>query len=232
MFAPLRREELGVLVESLKNSAASGEVVDLSELVAEVVEKMVFRMVLGRVKDDKLELKRLIQEALNLVGAFNLADYMPWLGLFDLQDKHQSYHIRHDRWSIRNVFHNVRMGHVELSRHPSVMKRLQHELEHVVGMNKHVEENDLQKLSYLNMVVKETLRHSWKGLSNFTIWFGSKRVPGIHLGLTTVSLVLAQLVHCFDWMLPLGMSCDELDMQEIFGLSIPRKNHLLTRPVY
>jgi len=85
MFGPLRREELGVLVESLKNSAASGEVVDLSELVAEVVEKMVFRMVLGRVKDDKLELKRLIQEALNLVGAFNLADYMPWLGLFDLQ---------------------------------------------------------------------------------------------------------------------------------------------------
>ena len=85
MFAPMRREELGMLVKTLKNCAASGEVVDLSELVAEMVEKMVFRMVLGRVKDDRLDLIWLIKEAMNLVGAFNFADYMPWLGVFDLQ---------------------------------------------------------------------------------------------------------------------------------------------------
>ena len=39
-----------------------------------------------------------------------------------------------------------------------MMKRLQDELERVVRMNKQVEESHLEKLLYLNMVVKETLR--------------------------------------------------------------------------
>ncbi|KAF7850598.1 hypothetical protein BT93_L5202 [Corymbia citriodora subsp. variegata] len=46
----------------------------------------------------------------------------------------------------------------ELIRHPQVMKKLQHELKKVVGMNRIVEESDIESLDYLNMVVKETLR--------------------------------------------------------------------------
>ena len=41
----------------------------------------------------------------------------------------------------------------ELLRHPRVMKTLQDELNSVVGINKKVEESDLAKLPYLNMVV-------------------------------------------------------------------------------
>jgi len=61
---------------------------------------------------------------------------------------------------------------------------------------------------------------------------GHRGCPGIHLGLTTVKIVLAQLVHCFNWELPLGMSPDDLDMTEKFGLTIPRSNHLLVVPTY
>ena len=43
----------------------------------------------------------------------------------------------------------------ELLRYPRVMKHVQEELEHVVGMNSMVEETDLAKLPYLDMVVKE-----------------------------------------------------------------------------
>ncbi|WVZ13357.1 hypothetical protein V8G54_010923 [Vigna mungo] len=355
MFAPLRREELGVLVKSLKNSAASGEVVDLSELLGELLENIVFKMVLGSAKDDRFDLKWLILEVMNSVGAFNLADYMPWIGVFDLQgltrrlkkttklydellekiiqehesnpydkDKerkmdfvdillslmHQSDDVQNhqdpiDRTNVKSIILDmltaafdtssttVEWAMSQLLRHPTVMKRLQQELEHVVGMNRHVEENDLEKLSYLNMVVKETLRlhpvaplllprecredvtidgylikkktrvmiNAWAIGRDPKVWdkaeifdptrfennnvdirgkdfrilpFGSGRrgCPGIHLGLTTVSLVLAELVHCFDWKLPLGMCCDELDMEEIFGLTTPRKKHLLTKPVY
>ncbi|XP_039157635.1 cytochrome P450 71AU50-like [Eucalyptus grandis] len=46
----------------------------------------------------------------------------------------------------------------ELIRHPQVMKKLQHELKKVVGMNRIVEESDIESLDYLDMVVKETLR--------------------------------------------------------------------------
>ncbi|KAK8500631.1 hypothetical protein V6N12_020323 [Hibiscus sabdariffa] len=46
----------------------------------------------------------------------------------------------------------------EILRNPRVMVRLQQELEAVVGRNRLVEESDLPKLTYLDMVVKESLR--------------------------------------------------------------------------
>ena len=182
----------------------------------------------------------------------------------------------------------------ELLRHPRVMKRLQDEIENVVGMNRQVEETDLVKLPYLNMVVKETLRlypigpllgpreslkdvtidgycikrksriiiNAWAigrdpkvGSENTEIFcperfvnsnidiqghdfrlipFGSGRrgCAGMNLGLTTVRLVVAQLVHCFRWELPFGISPEDLDMTENFGLTMPRNKHLLAMPTY
>ncbi|CAK9857340.1 unnamed protein product [Sphagnum jensenii] len=46
----------------------------------------------------------------------------------------------------------------ELIRNPMIMKRAQMELERVVGMNRIIEESDLHKLTYLQAVIKETLR--------------------------------------------------------------------------
>ena len=42
-------------------------------------------MIFGRSSDNRFDLKMLIEEALSLVGAFNLVDYVPYLGAFDLQ---------------------------------------------------------------------------------------------------------------------------------------------------
>ncbi|PQM39580.1 cytochrome P450 CYP736A12-like [Prunus yedoensis var. nudiflora] len=47
-----------------------------------------------------------------------------------------------------------------------------------------------------------------------------------------VQLVVAQLVHCFDWELPNNMLPSELDMTEEFGLTVPRAKHLLAVPTY
>ncbi|KAF3440441.1 hypothetical protein FNV43_RR18725 [Rhamnella rubrinervis] len=179
----------------------------------------------------------------------------------------------------------------ELIRNPDILKKVQKELETKVGVERMVEESDLESLDYLNMVVKETLRlhpagplmlphkaredctingfhipqnasviinawaigrdpHAWTEPNKFfperfvksdidfrghdfqLIPFGSGRrsCPGIQLGLTVVRLVLAQLVHCFDWELPNGMLPGELDMTEVFGLSVPRAKHLLAIP--
>jgi cytochrome P450 len=46
----------------------------------------------------------------------------------------------------------------ELLRHPRVMKILQDEIQNEIGSKRMVEEKDLKKLNYLNMVVDETLR--------------------------------------------------------------------------
>lgn len=181
----------------------------------------------------------------------------------------------------------------ELMRHPRVMKKVQKELEDVVGMDRMVDESDLEKLEYLNMVVKENLRlhpvaplliphaaiedctvngfhipkksrvmvNVWAVGRDPSAWtdpdkfiperfvgstidlrgrdfqllpFGSGRrgCPGMHLGLTVVHLVVAQLVHCFDWELPDNMLPTELDMTEEFGLTVPRAKHLLAIPSY
>ena len=84
-FAPMRKEEVGSLVQSLKKAAAAHEVVDLSGKVCELNEETTRRMIFGRSSDDRFDLKTLIEEALSLAGAFNLADYVPYLGALDLQ---------------------------------------------------------------------------------------------------------------------------------------------------
>ncbi|MCD7464691.1 hypothetical protein HAX54_053238 [Datura stramonium] len=181
----------------------------------------------------------------------------------------------------------------ELLRHPKIMKKLQKELEQIVGIDRMVEESDLEKLEYLDMVIKEGFRlhpiaplliphesiedckidgfdiprgsrilvNIWAIGRDPEVWpepekfmperfvgsnvdlhgrdfqllpFGSGRrsCPGLQLGLTIVRLVLAQLVHCFDWELPNGMMPNDLDMTEKFGLVTARAQHLMVIPTY
>ncbi|KAL6583162.1 hypothetical protein OROMI_005240 [Orobanche minor] len=61
---------------------------------------------------------------------------------------------------------------------------------------------------------------------------GRRGCPGLQLGLTMVQLMVAQLVHCFDWELPDGMLVSELDMSENFGLVTARDKHLMAIPMY
>ncbi|KAK6150494.1 hypothetical protein DH2020_015426 [Rehmannia glutinosa] len=187
---------------------------------------------------------------------------------------------------------SVEWALTELIRHPRCLKKLQKELEQVVGLDQNVKESHLDKLEYLDLVLKETLRvhpvvpllihestedctldeyhvpkgsrifvnlwsmgkdpNVWQDPEKFTperfigsnidlrghdfqlIPFGSGRrgCPGMQLGLTMVRLAVAQLVHCFDWELPDGMSLSDLDMEEHFGLVTGREKHLLAIPTY
>ncbi|PHT31951.1 Cytochrome [Capsicum baccatum] len=162
----------------------------------------------------------------------------------------------------------------ELLRHPHVMKKLQKELEEVVGLDRMVEESDLENLSYLDMVIKEALRlhyaapllihesledcvvdgffvqkgsrvlvnvyaaqrdpNAWPEPDKFLperfagssvdlrghdfqllpFGFGRRSCLGIQLGIIIVRLVVAQLVHCFNWELPNGIPPSDLDMTE------------------
>lgn len=59
---------------------------------------------------------------------------------------------------------------------------------------------------------------------------GRRGCPGIGLAMANVELVLAQLVHCFDWTLEGNGNATELDMTESFMTSIPRKDNLFAIP--
>ncbi|AES98631.1 putative ent-isokaurene C2-hydroxylase [Medicago truncatula] len=170
------------------------------------------------------------------------------------------------------------------------MKTLQDDIQNEVGNKRMVEEKDLEKLSYLDMVVHETLRlypvaplllprecresitidgyfimektrvivNAWAIERDSSVWsenyeefhperfidmkmnyeghkfksipFGSgrRRCPGIEMGLITIKMVIAQLVHCFNWELPCNISPSNLNMEEKFR-SLYSKGSTLAR---
>lgn len=67
-----------------------------------------------------------------------------------------------------------------------------------------------------------------KGQDYELLPFGSGRrmCPGYSLGLKVIQVSLANLLHGFAWRLPDGVTKEELSMEEIFGLSTPRKSPL------
>jgi len=59
---------------------------------------------------------------------------------------------------------------------------------------------------------------------------GRRMCPGANFGLATINIMLANLMYCFDWMLPEGMEKEDIDMTEVFGLTVHRKEKLILVP--
>ncbi|XP_016514159.2 cytochrome P450 CYP736A12-like, partial [Nicotiana tabacum] len=350
-FAGMRKEEIGVLVRRLKVATDGGEVVELGEKVGELIANMTYRMLFGDFRNsDRFDLN-IVQEMVRLVGAFNIADYVPFLEPFDIQGlnkqlkgtgkavqkvfdtiineheedardgshkgskdlvdvmlSHQncpkSYSI--DRATMKAILSDMIVAAIDTShtwiewvfaeivKHSRVMNKLQEELISVVGLDRMVEEQDLPKLEYLELVLKETFRlhpvatllvpresmedvvingyyiprksrvmiNCWALGHDPKIWsdnveefvperfigknfdlrghdfhllpfgYGRRSCPGMNLGLITVKLIVAQLVHCFNWDLPEGILPGDLDMTEKFGFAAPRAQNLLVIPTY
>jgi len=76
----------------------------------------------------------------------------------------------------------------------------------------------------------------YKGKDFELIPFGAGRrvCPGIPFAIAAVELALAQLLHSFHWELPLGVTPQDLDLTDIFGISMHRREHLhvLAKPYF
>ncbi|KAK9091216.1 hypothetical protein Sjap_024393 [Stephania japonica] len=207
--------------------------------------------------------------------------------MLSLMESDYMQHVKFDHGHIKSILIDVlaagmdtsanvlNLAFPELLRHPKVMYKVQQELKQEVGMDRMVEEMDLPKLSYLNIVIKEILRlhypvaplliphestedivineyyipkksrvlvNVWALGRDPNVWsedaeefnpdrfinldidihgrdfqlipFGSGRrgCPGMQLGLVMVKYILAQLLHCFNWEVPDGVSPSDLDM--------------------
>ncbi|KAL3537133.1 hypothetical protein ACH5RR_000499 [Cinchona calisaya] len=69
---------------------------------------------------------------------------------------------------------------------------------------------------------------NYMGTQSEYIPFGTGRrmCPGVTFGLAIVELSLANLIYHFDWRLPHGMKPNDLDMDEVIGLTAGRKTSL------
>ncbi|TKW05249.1 hypothetical protein SEVIR_7G163706v4 [Setaria viridis] len=59
---------------------------------------------------------------------------------------------------------------------------------------------------------------------------GRRQCPGMNFGMAAVEVMLANLVHRFDWEMPPGKEARDIDMTEEFGLVVHRKEKLLLVP--
>jgi len=60
---------------------------------------------------------------------------------------------------------------------------------------------------------------------------GRRICPGLVLAVRMLNLVLANLLHHFDWKLPNGMVPEELDMQDTFGVTLQKVVPLVAIPL-
>ncbi|XP_044378583.1 4-hydroxyphenylacetaldehyde oxime monooxygenase [Triticum aestivum] len=179
----------------------------------------------------------------------------------------------------------------ELIRNPRVLKRAQLEIRATAGGGSRVHQADMPKMSYLRMVLSETLRlhppatllvpretlrrvqvagydipaktqvivnawaisrdpSAWKDPEEFNperfqdtdvdfngshfefIPFGAGRriCPGLAMGVANAEYILANLLYCFNWALPNGVSREGVNMEEEGGLTYRKKTPLMLVP--
>ncbi|KAI7736625.1 hypothetical protein M8C21_025710 [Ambrosia artemisiifolia] len=352
------REEVDSMVKT--TAANSGSRVNIGNQVFGLTHDIIYRAAFGSVSlEGKQEFIGILQEYTKLFSAFNLADFIPWLGFVDpsglntrlpaarssldrfidkIIDEHltrekktgddnmdsdmvdemlaffsDDQEVEHDedlhgsikltRNNIKAIIMDIMFGGTEtvasaiewamaeLMHTPDAMKRVQQELEDIVGLDRRVEESDFEKLTYFKCVIKETLRlhppipvalhqssaatrigdyhipkgtrvminfyainrdkGAWKDPNVFDpsrflqkgspdfkgsnyefLPFGSGRrsCPGMQLGLYTMEMAVAHLLHCFTWELPDEMKPSEIDMSDVFGLTAPKASRLVAVP--
>lgn len=60
---------------------------------------------------------------------------------------------------------------------------------------------------------------------------GRRICPGLNLGVRMVSLILANLVHKFEWKLANGVEPEDMDMKDKFGITLQKAEPLVAIPV-
>ncbi|XP_031102560.1 premnaspirodiene oxygenase-like [Ipomoea triloba] len=165
----------------------------------------------------------------------------------------------------------------EMMKNPRVLVKAQAEVREAFRGKEKLEEEDMEDLTYLKSVVKETLRFHppipvfvpkecmeesmvcgytipLKSKVLINVWamgrdpqywedpesfiperfekssIGRRICPGLGFGFANALSPLAHLLFHFDWKLPPGITADTLDMTEINGIAVARKNDLFLIP--
>ncbi|CAN1826812.1 Cytochrome P450 84A1 [Linum perenne] len=216
------RDEIDSMVQTVAANP-TGNPINVGELIFTFTMNLTYRAAFGTSNNNKGQMEefiKILQEFSRLFGAFNIADFIPFLGWMDPQglfprmvnarssldkfiDQIMDDHLlkkkntstqedlvpnpdmvdellafyQNDnvdqpltKHNIKAIIMDVMFGGTEtvasviewamaeLLKSLDDLKCVQQELSNVVGLNRHVEERDLDKLTFLKCILKETLR--------------------------------------------------------------------------
>ncbi|KAL4362860.1 hypothetical protein GQ457_04G038870 [Hibiscus cannabinus] len=230
----LRRREIRHMVKDIHRKI--GSPVNLGEQVAQTTVKVMINTLWGGSSErssDLIELRKRLDEfmlELNLRG-----DDKSFLSINEVKAVLLDMMVG----GTDTIPTTVEWAMTELLRHPDIMRKLVDELDTVVE-----KQNMFPRLLYLDAVVKETLRlHPvipllFPARPPLLPDIPSLNIPGFSLmrrrvcvGLVLaekmVSVLLAALLHSFEWEMPQGTLPD---IQEKFGVVLKKKESLVAIP--
>ncbi|KAK2971436.1 hypothetical protein RJ640_028474 [Escallonia rubra] len=160
-FRAIREEEVCHLIESIQSSA--GSPINLTEKILALLNVVSCRVTVGKTcKHQDLLIQQIKLTAL-LAGVFDLADLFPSFKylhfLTGLRPKLLKIHHK-DMLAAgtETSSRTIEWAMVEMIRNPRALEKAQAEIRQVLKGKKIVHEADIQALSYLKLVIKETLR--------------------------------------------------------------------------
>ncbi|CAM6086626.1 unnamed protein product [Calypogeia fissa] len=263
-FREVREREVMAALHFILEESQRGNAVNMNDCFSSIAMNNVTQMMMNRsycVHSSRSKsglpnpLLKAIREMLELLGGFNIADYIPLLKPFDLQGlrkRSKALHSILDKF-IQEVIEEHRQGRLiantenykedfvdallgfgqtkefeerlsmdsvkaiildmivgggdtssvaalwaltELLKHPHVLRKVQEELDSVVGRHRLVQEEDLPKLLYVTAVMKETLRvHTPGPLIVRHLSTDDCEIEGFHIPAGTQVIVSPWCIH-------------------------------------
>ncbi|CAF2015493.1 unnamed protein product [Brassica oleracea var. botrytis] len=174
-FEDIRAEEINVLMGKLEKASSSYSPVNLSKLFINLSNDFITRVVLGKkysTEGGEYISQNVVRKFMELVGTFPLGDFIPklaWVEKIPGLDKKVEEVYKEFLLSCffledmlfgaaTTTFALLEWTMTELMRHPECMKKLKDEIHFVSTHNLYVTEQEAEKMSYLNLVIKEALR--------------------------------------------------------------------------
>ncbi|KAJ8534826.1 hypothetical protein K7X08_016554 [Anisodus acutangulus] len=119
----------------------------------------------------------------------------------------------------------------EVIKHPRVLKKIQEELDIVVGSGRMVSESDLIHLKPERHLPNDDItRVEISHGPDFKILpfsAGKRKCSGAPLGVKLVLMALARLFHCYDWSPPDGVRHEDIGTNEVYGMTMPKATPLM-----
>ncbi|PHU14549.1 hypothetical protein BC332_15754 [Capsicum chinense] len=154
-FSAIREDELSNVISSIRSMR--GSIVNISEKMFWFTNSVTCRAAFRKICKDRNEFITIVKGVLSLIRGFDVADMFPsWKLLHNISGVKSRLDIFLAGAETSSA--TIILALAEMIKNPNVLAKAQSEVRQVFKGKKKYDEEDLEKLTYLNLVVKEALR--------------------------------------------------------------------------